>query len=166
MNTRKIDGLPGWELEPPSGKVIEEDKRRYIREGRDLVEAEPEEKKLQRQKNLFESMLWGTKEIDERLGSLKEKAESGDVKAKDLNPLDGEIKKLRKDFREYKMLADLRSIRENRKAISGFKSVVREKSGIKDLAGTISLIEDFQSGEIGAEELLSELEKRGVFNFS
>ena len=164
MSKTKIDGLPGWEIEPPSEKVIAEDKRRYVSEGLDLVEAEPEERKLQRQKNLFESMRWDTKKIDERLKSLKEKAESGDVKAKDLTPLDGEIKKLQKDFKRFKTLMDLRAIKDDSRAMSGLKSVIQMKPDFANLNEVIVMIEQFQAGTIGAESLLIELEKRGIFS--
>lgn len=160
----KISNWP-VELEPPSEKVIAEDKRRYVSSGFDLLEGEAAQaSKLQRQKNLFESMRWDTKQIDENLKFLKEKAEAEDVKAKDLNPLDGEIKKLRKDFREYKLLADLRGMRENRKALNGFKSVIQDKKGLEDISGTLSLIESFYEGSLSAENLLVELEKKGIFN--
>jgi hypothetical protein len=164
MSKVKIAGLENWEL-PEGGQSREAKEATKFRKERGLdgvsiKEVEPEDRKLQRQKNLFETMRWDCKEIDEKLKPLKEKS---DLKGKDLNPLGSEIKKLQKDFREFKMLVDLRGMRENRKAINGFKSVIQNKEGLKDIEGTLGLIESFYDGLLSAEELLKGLEEKGVF---
>ena len=81
MSKTKIDGLPGWEIEPPSQKVIEEDKRRYVNEGFDLLEGEAAQaSKKKREEQFFEAYGIRPKEPPKRGFTDQEIREGKDLR--------------------------------------------------------------------------------------
>ena len=165
MAITKIDGL-NWEI--PKGGQSREAKERSLFEkeqgiGVNLNEsAGYKANKAVREATVLRALGIAAEKIE----ALKAKATENELVEADLNPLSSEIRKLKRDLTRMTIKSELNSISTNPKAISGFKYLIKEKKGIKDLEGTVLLIERFQCGELSAEKLLKALEEKGVFDFS
>lgn len=166
MAIKKVDGL-GWEL-PPGGRS-EEARQRTLYEnekgiGVNLAESEQGRKdKSHRETMVLRALGIAADKIEE----LKKKAVTEtELNEADLTPVASEIRRLKSNLRRMTVKAELQEMSTNPSAVRGLKYTLQEKKGLKDLAGTLSLIERFQEGSLSAEKLLKELEGKGVFNFS
>ena len=166
MTITKIDGLESWGL-PPGGQSREAKERALFEKekGLDVNLNESSGGKALREARgvlVLKALGIAASAIEE----LKKKAAAeSELSESDLNPLSGEIRKLKRDLKRMAVRADLEKLSTNPKATVGLKYVLSEKKGLRDLPGTLSLIEKFQCGELSAEKLLTELETRGIFDF-
>lgn len=163
MAIMKVDGMKNYVFEPGQSKAAKDRSLYEAEQGINLTESSEGDRNKAKRLEMVLKALGGA---GEKITSLKAKAMESELSEHDLNPLSGEIKKLKADLRRMTAKAELKEMKENPRTISGFKHLIREKKGLVDIEGTIALVEDFQCGEIGAEELLKKLEAKGVFAFS
>jgi uncharacterized protein involved in exopolysaccharide biosynthesis len=162
MAIMKVDGMKNYVFEPGQSKAAKDRRLYEAEQGIDLTESTAGD----RNKALrAEMVLTALGKASSSIAALKAKANESELSESDLNPLSREIRKLKSDLKRMTVKAELQEMATNPRAVSGLKHTLREKQGIKDLEGTVLLIERFQEGELSAEKLLKELETRGIFDF-